>query len=65
MALPALLIHSAVHYTVKFTQKVGKYQKWLPSVVGLAMIPFLPVALDKPCEIGIEYGFHTLRHSLG
>ncbi len=34
------------------------------SAVDLEIITFLPVLLDKPCQVAIEYGFHKLRHSL-
>lgn len=48
MAVPTLLIHTAVDVTRKYTVKYGRFQKWGPSIVGLGMIPLLPLYLDAP-----------------
>jgi mitochondrial fission process protein 1 len=48
MAVPTLVIHSSVSAARKFTTKIGRFQKWGPSVVGLSIIPLLPMYLDHP-----------------
>ncbi len=57
IAVPFAIIHTAVAAGKKLFQKIGKFQKWGPSVIGLAMIPFLPMYLDEPIEHGLEKGF--------
>lgn len=42
MALPAFTIHTQVHSFQKVFKKVGKFQKWGPTVMGFALIPFIP-----------------------
>jgi len=34
---------------------VGKYQKWGPTLSGLALVPFLPFILDHPVEQAIHW----------
>jgi fission process protein 1 len=58
LALPALIIHKTVHYANIGFKKLGRFTKWGPSIVGLSLIPLLPVYLDAPVEHAIEYGFH-------
>lgn len=58
LALPALIIHQTVHFAKVGFQKLGRFTKWGPSIVGLSIIPLLPVYLDEPVEHAIEYGFH-------
>ena len=57
LAGPAIIIHTAVDIAKKATLKLGMFQKWGPSVVGLACIPLLPTYLDEPAEHYIEAGF--------
>ena len=57
LALPAIIIHSAVDIAKHVTKRIGRFQKWGPSVFGLAVIPLLPVFLDEPAEKGIEWVF--------
>lgn len=57
VALPFLLIHSAVDVTKKICARMKRFQKWGPSVVGLAVIPLLPMYLDHPVEHALEVGF--------
>uniref|UniRef100_A0A6B2LLG7 Mitochondrial fission process protein 1 n=1 Tax=Arcella intermedia TaxID=1963864 RepID=A0A6B2LLG7_9EUKA len=57
MILPAITIHTGVAYAIKGFNKVGKYQKWGPTMVGFAIIPFLPYMFDHPVEQGVEYAF--------
>lgn len=58
LALPALVIHQTVHFAKLGFQKLGRFTKWGPSIVGLSLIPLLPVYLDEPVEHAVEYGFH-------
>lgn len=57
LALPAFIIHSGVHQAQRTFKKLGRYTKWGPTVVGLAMIPFLPACVDYPAEVVIDTGF--------
>jgi fission process protein 1 len=63
LALPAFIIHSGVHQAQRSFKKLGRYTKWGPTVVGLAMIPFLPACVDYPAEVVIDTGFaYTWPH---
>ena len=53
MAVPTLVIHSSVDAAKKVCQRMGRFQKWGPSVVGLSIIPLLPLYLDEPVEHAI------------
>lgn len=53
MGLPALTIHTTVRVFGHIFKKFGRYQRWGPTAMGLAVIPFLPV-YDHPVE-------HTLN----
>lgn len=57
IAVPTLVIHSAVDITRKVLAKVGRFQKWGPTVAGLAAVPLLPMFLDHPIEHAMESGF--------
>ena len=57
LALPAFIIHAGVHQAQRTFKKLGRYTKWGPTVVGLAMIPFLPTCVDYPAEVIIDTGF--------
>ena len=57
VAVPFAIIHTAVDTTRKICAKLGRFQKWGPSIVGLSVIPFLPLYLDHPIERGLEYCF--------
>jgi fission process protein 1 len=59
VALPFAIIHTAVDVARRVFTKVGKFTKWGPSVVGLSIIPLLPLYLDEPVEHGIEHVFET------
>lgn len=48
MAVPTLVIHTSVDIAKKVTKKIGRFTKWGPSVVGLSIIPLLPMYLDAP-----------------
>ena len=55
---PALIIHTTVDVAAKVYKRIGKFQRWGPSITGLAVIPLLPLYLDEPVEHVIEYMFH-------
>lgn len=57
LAIPAFLIHGTVSAARKVCARIGRFQKWGPSVAGLAFIPLLPLYLDHPVEAAIEKGF--------
>jgi fission process protein 1 len=57
LVIPAVVIHSSVDFAKHFTKRIGRFQKWGPSIFGLAIIPLLPVFLDEPAEQAIEWGF--------
>mmetsp|Transcript_40722 Transcript_40722/g.68175 ORF Transcript_40722/g.68175 Transcript_40722/m.68175 type:complete len:246 (+) Transcript_40722:160-897(+) len=58
LLIPALLIHKGVHLAHKGFTRAGRFTKWGPSVVGLAMIPMMPL-IDHPIEHAIDYTFDT------
>ncbi len=57
LAGPAIIIHTAVDLAKKAAAKFNRFQKWGPSIVGLAVIPLLPMYLDEPAEHYLEAGF--------
>ena len=57
LAGPALIIHSSVDFAKWATRKMQRFQRWGPSIFGLAIIPLLPMYLDEPAEHAIEYAF--------
>eukprot|EP01112_Ceratiomyxa_fruticulosa_P014979 TRINITY_DN4351_c0_g1_i2.p1 TRINITY_DN4351_c0_g1~~TRINITY_DN4351_c0_g1_i2.p1 ORF type:complete len:234 (-),score=45.17 TRINITY_DN4351_c0_g1_i2:136-753(-) len=55
MILPAITIHQTVHLASYFFKNAtNKYVRMVPSMVGLAVIPFLPI-YDHPVEHAIDY----------
>jgi len=56
--VPSLIIHQAVHMAQQGCQRLppGNVAKWLPSLVGLALIPLMPY-IDHPVEHVIDVGF--------
>eukprot|EP00520_Triparma_pacifica_P010703 CAMPEP_0118662482 /NCGR_PEP_ID=MMETSP0785-20121206/16856_1 /TAXON_ID=91992 /ORGANISM="Bolidomonas pacifica, Strain CCMP 1866" /LENGTH=213 /DNA_ID=CAMNT_0006556031 /DNA_START=144 /DNA_END=782 /DNA_ORIENTATION=+ len=57
LAIPTILIHSAVKYSTKgFSMYAPGMLKFGPSVVGLALIPFMPL-FDHPAEEAIDSFF--------
>lgn len=54
---PFLIIHTSVDMTKRLCTRMGRFQKWGPTLVGLSIIPFLPVCLDHPVEQGLEWAF--------
>jgi fission process protein 1 len=50
MGLPALAIHTQVRVFASVCKSIGRFQKWGPTVAGLALLPFLPFMFDYPVE---------------
>ena len=58
IAAPFLVIHTTVDVATKaFKKYLPKYTKFGPSIVGLSIIPLLPMYLDHPVEHGLEIMF--------
>jgi fission process protein 1 len=57
MAVPTLIIHTSVSAAKNIFRKMNRFQRWGPSLVGLSIIPLLPMYLDHPVEEGLEYVF--------
>jgi mitochondrial fission process protein 1 len=57
IAVPFGIIHSTVSIGRKLFTKIGRFQKFGPSVLGLSVIPLLPMYLDEPIEHAIEHAF--------
>lgn len=57
LIVPAVLIHTTVDIGKHLFKRIGRFQRFGPSILGLSMIPFLPLYLDHPVESGIEYVF--------
>lgn len=57
LIIPSVIIHQAVHASQKQFARIGRFTRWGPVGVGLALIPLMPVCIDEPVEIGIEYLF--------
>lgn len=55
VAVPSFIIHQAVHAAQHAVHKLPKtpLTRWLPSVVGLCMIPFMPF-VDHPIEQAVR-----------
>jgi hypothetical protein len=58
-----VLIHTVVHQAANVFHKWGKYQRWGPSMCGLALIPLLPL-IDEPVEELIDHAFEVLREQV-
>jgi len=57
MALPAFLIHTQVKLASHAFKKIGRFQKWGPTIAGLCLIPALPYLLDHPVEKVVDWTF--------
>uniref|UniRef100_A0A6U5XQ52 Mitochondrial fission process protein 1 n=2 Tax=Guillardia theta TaxID=55529 RepID=A0A6U5XQ52_GUITH len=58
IALPFAIIHTSVHACHKaLKQRAPKYAQIGPTILGLAIIPFLPMVCDEPVEHLLEYAF--------
>ena len=47
--VPFAVIHTTVDVGKKAFKRIGRFQKWGPSLLGLSIIPLLPVYLDEVC----------------
>ena len=59
IAVPTIVIHSTVDITRKILAKVGRFQKWGPTIAGLSAIPLLPMFFDHPIEHAMESAFRN------
>mmetsp|Transcript_33490 Transcript_33490/g.48572 ORF Transcript_33490/g.48572 Transcript_33490/m.48572 type:complete len:196 (+) Transcript_33490:18-605(+) len=57
MIVPTIIIHTSVDVTKKLCKRIGRFQKWGPSIVGLSIIPLLPLYLDHPVEHALDWTF--------
>mmetsp|Transcript_24312 Transcript_24312/g.20668 ORF Transcript_24312/g.20668 Transcript_24312/m.20668 type:complete len:100 (-) Transcript_24312:97-396(-) len=61
LALPFAIIHSTVHYSGVVLRRLAPKNARLlqlgPTMIGLAIVPFLPVVCDKPIEHGVDLIF--------
>ena len=57
LAIPMVAIHQLVHAAQRLTKRVGRFQKWGPTIAGLAFIPALPFVIDEPAEHVIDTVF--------
>jgi fission process protein 1 len=58
MLLPAITIHTTVDVFKHVFKRAGRFQKWGPTVAGLAVLPFLPYMFDYPVEHGLNWAFN-------
>ena len=56
LAIPMVAIHQLVHAAQSLTKRVGRFQKWGPTIAGLAFIPALPFVIDEPAEHAVVRG---------
>ena len=57
--VPSVVIHQVVHLAQNVASArlpAGRIARWLPSAVGLACIPLMPL-IDHPVEHAIDVGF--------
>lgn len=59
LAIPSAIIHFAMEVTHTVTHRIGRFQKFGPTIVAFSMMPLLPLYIDEPVEEGVEW---TLRH---
>jgi fission process protein 1 len=60
IAVPFLVIHTTVDIATKIFKKyLPKYTRFGPSIVGLSIIPLLPMYLDHPVEHALEKAFQN------
>jgi fission process protein 1 len=57
MMLPAFAIHSQVNLASKLFNRIGRFQRWGPTVCGFAMVPLLPYMFDEPVEHALGFVF--------
>ncbi|BEI85064.1 hypothetical protein CcaverHIS002_0504650 [Cutaneotrichosporon cavernicola] len=66
MALPAFTIHTAVAQTAKAVKNSKNVfaKRWLPSAVGIGIVPFLPYLFDHPVEYATDRLFDKIKISM-
>lgn len=57
MLLPALFIHKQVALSGILFRRIGRFQRWGPTVSGLMFIPLLPYIFDHPVEYVVDKTF--------
>jgi fission process protein 1 len=58
MLFPAMIIHTVVHQSDKHVfPRLGRFTKWGPTSMGLAVVPFLPFICDEPVERATDFVF--------
>ena len=57
ITLPEYIIHQSVHHSKHIFQRMNKFTRLGPSIVGIAIIPLFPKLIDDPLEKALEYGF--------
>jgi fission process protein 1 len=57
LIVPSIVLHTGVSQATKVFIKVQRFQRWGPSAVGLAMIPFMPTLIDEPIEHAVHSAF--------
>ena len=55
MLFPALIIHQAVHQAERAFKAAGRSSRFGPTLVGLAVVPFLPYVVDHPVELAVDW----------
>jgi fission process protein 1 len=53
--IPFGIIHTTVSVGRKICNRMGRFQRFGPSIMGLSIIPALPLYLDEPVEHAIEH----------
>ncbi|CAK9781370.1 hypothetical protein CC85DRAFT_282811 [Cutaneotrichosporon oleaginosum] len=66
MALPAFTIHTAVAQTAKAVKNSPSAftKRWLPSAVGIGIVPFLPYLFDHPVEYATDLLFDKVEEAM-
>ena len=59
LAAPFVIIHTQVSMVTKITNHFKRFQRWGPTVSGLALIPLLPSLVDEPIEEAVHHAFAT------
>jgi len=65
MIFPAFIIHTTVKVFQKAFLRLGRFQRWGPTVAGVAVIPALPFILDSRVEHTVHYLMQKFWPSVG
>lgn len=57
LAFPAITIHTVVHQSEKYFHRIGRFQRWGPTIAGLSVVPALPFMFDHPVEHVMDWVF--------